>query len=169
MQNVYKMIGRLAMNDVPALVVGERGTGKEIVVATIHENSGRRDQPFLTLDCLTMPEPELEAELFGQHVGTLHLASVHALPKALQARVARALGEDRGRSAVRAAAHVALRPTRSGAAVEAGTFSRELYDALAVITLQMPPLRERLDDIPILVKHFILRFSDGLSRGVMAA
>src|SRR5688572_5924825 len=77
MQEAYKMIGRLAVNDVPALVVGERGTGKELVVATIHHNSAQRDQPFVTVDCATLPEPAIEAELFGKGTGTIHLASVH--------------------------------------------------------------------------------------------
>jgi DNA-binding NtrC family response regulator len=169
MQNVYKMIGRLSTNDVPALVVGERGTGKELVVATIHENSARRDQAFTTLDCLTMTDGAIEAELSSERSGTLHLKSVQALPRALQVKVARALGEERGRAARpgpvlwRILASTDANLTQ---AVEAGTFSRELYDALAVITLRLPPLRERVDDIPVLVRYFIHRFNEELSRAV---
>jgi DNA-binding NtrC family response regulator len=171
MQEVYKMIGRLAVNDVPALVVGERGTGKGLVVATIHDNSGRREQPFVTLDCATLPEDVLERELSAQEAGTLHLASVHALPRALQARLSRALSEDRG---ARPPARTSATPVRILAStdadlpdvVEAGAFSRELYESLAVITLHLLPLRERRDDVPALVRHFILRFDDELNRTI---
>jgi DNA-binding NtrC family response regulator len=173
MQGVYKMIGRLATNDVPALVLGERGTGKELVVATIHENSPRHDQPFVTLDCLTMPEPTLEAELFGPTAGTRHLASVHGLPKVLQARLARALNENGGRTGGRStpAAWRILASTDTDLihAVEAGTFSRELFDALSVITLRLPRLRDRVDDIPLLVRYFIQRFNEDLGRAISGA
>lgn len=169
MQHVYKMIGRLAVNDVPALVVGEHGTGRELVVATIHDNSARRDQPFVTLDCATLPEASLDAELASHDSGTVHLASVHALPRTLQARLARAIGQDRaraGRPATPAARILASTDVDLSQLVESGEFSREFYDALAVITLRLPPLRERVDDIPLLVRYFIQRFNEELSRAI---
>jgi two-component system nitrogen regulation response regulator GlnG len=171
MLEVYKMIGRLAVNDVPALVVGERGTGKALVVATIHGNSSRRDQPFITLDCATLPEAALEAELFGTRAATLHLAAVHALPRTLQARLVRLVDEDRARPSPSADAPSGVRLIASTdedltKAVESGAFSRELFDALAVITLRLPPLRERAGDIPLLVRHFVQRFNDELNRTI---
>jgi DNA-binding NtrC family response regulator len=169
MQEVYKMIGRLAAIDVPALVVGERGTGKELVVATIHDNSARRDRPFVTVDCATLPEDALDRELFANDVGTLHLAAVHALPKTLQARLTRAINEARRRGSARttvSARVIASTDQDLAHAVDSGSFSRELYDTLAVIVLGLPPLRERRDDIPVLVRHFIQRFDEELSRTI---
>jgi DNA-binding NtrC family response regulator len=169
MQEVYKMIGRLATNDVPALVVGERGTGKELVVATIHDNSPRRDRPFVTLDCATLPEDAMQLELFAPGTGTLHLASVHALPRSLQVRLLRAIGEDRSRSGPPApikARVIASTDQDLAALVETGSFSRELYEMLSVIRIELPPLRERREDIPVLVRCFIQRFNDELNRAV---
>jgi DNA-binding NtrC family response regulator len=169
MHEVYKTIGRLATNDVPALIVGERGTGKQLVVATIHDNSPRRDRPFQSIDCATTPETVLEAELFGQAAGTIHLASVEALPPALQARLARALGAARTRGSQGASVGArVLASTEQELAqqVAGGAFNHELFDALAVITLRVPPLRERRDDIPLLVRHFVQRFNDELNRTI---
>jgi DNA-binding NtrC family response regulator len=169
MQEVYKMIGRLAVNDVPALVTGEHGTGKALVVATIHDNSARRDEPFVTLDCATLPETALESELFGHEAGTIHVASIHALTKTLQARLTRAMGESHGRLSARAGAPVrilASTDARLLETVESGAFSRELYDLLAVITIRLPPLRERLTDIPLLVRHVVARVNEELNRSI---
>jgi DNA-binding NtrC family response regulator len=162
MQDVYKMIGRLATNDVPALVVGERGTGKELVVATIHDNSARRDQPFVTLDCGALPEAALEAELFTPGTGTIHLAAVHELPRPLQARIVRAATEERSRTPQRAALNariIASTDVDLADRVAAGTFTHELYEMLSVITLRLPPLRDRGEDIPHLVRYFIERLN----------
>ena len=169
MQEVYKMIGRLAVNDVPALVTGEHGTGKALVVATIHDNSARRDETFVTLDCATLPETALESELFGHEAGTIHVASIHALTKTLQARLTRAMGESHGRLSARAGAPVrilASTDARLLETVESGAFSRELYDLLAVITIRLPPLRERLTDIPLLVRHVVARVNEELNRSI---
>ena len=169
MQDVYKMIGRLATHDVPALLVGERGTGKELVAATIHENSSRRDHPFVTVDCSALSEEALEAELFAPDAGTLHLAFVHAMPKPAQGRLVRALTEVRSRASVRKAPTarlVASTEQELADAVAEDAFSRELYEALAVVTVRLPPLRDRRDDIAVLVRHFIQRFNDELDRRI---
>lgn len=169
MHEVYKTIGRLATNDVPALILGERGTGRRLVVATIHDNSDRRDRAFLSLDCATMPEDVLESELFGHAAGTIHLAGVDALPPLLQARLARALGPERARgfSGGGIEARVLASTDQDLAqGVAAGTFNHALYDALAVITLRLPPLRERREDIPMLVRHSVQRFNDELNRTI---
>jgi two-component system nitrogen regulation response regulator GlnG len=124
----------------------------------------------VTLDCATLPEAALEAEIFGAAtVGTLHLAAVHALPKMLQARLVRVVNEERSRAAAATAPGVRIIASTDAdlvAAVENGTFSRELYEALAVITLRLPPLRERAGDIPLLVRHFVQRCNDELSRAI---
>jgi DNA-binding NtrC family response regulator len=171
MQDVYRMIGRLAVNDVPALVLGERGTGKELVVATIHANSSRREQPFATVDCLALSEDALEAELFAPRGGTLHLAFVHALSKTLQTKLIRVISDEhastqRDRSAPRI---IASTDEDLAKAVEAGSFSRQLYEALSVITLRLLPLRERAADIPLLVRYFIQRFNEQLNRTITGA
>jgi DNA-binding NtrC family response regulator len=169
MQEVYKMIGRLATNDVSALVVGERGSGKELVVATIHDNSDRREQPFVTIDCATLPEDALEKELSAAGSGTLHVAAVHALPRMVQARIMRMASDERNRGAGRTApiARIIASTDQDLAELaESGAFSRELYEMLSVITLRLPPLRERRDDIPLLVRYFIERFDDELNRSI---
>jgi DNA-binding NtrC family response regulator len=167
MQEVYKMIGRLATNDVPALIVGERGTGKELVVATIHDNSDRRERAFVTVDCATLPEAALEAELAAETTGTLHLASVHALPRTLQARLVRSTTDERSRIGSRAATRarvIASTDVDLSELTAAGTFSRELYEMLSVISIRLPPLRDRKDDIPLLIRYFIQHYNDELNR-----
>lgn len=169
MLEVYKMIGRLATNEVPALIVGERGTGKDLVVATIHDNSPRRSQPLRVIDCSTMPESALEAELFDSGPGTIQLAHVADLSALMQSRLARALNErTRRTTGVKQieARILASAETDLTEAIRAGQFSRELYDALAVITLYVPPLRARRDDIPLLVRYFTQRFNAELSQSI---
>jgi DNA-binding NtrC family response regulator len=168
MRDVYKVIGRLASIDVPALVVGEHGTGKQLVIATIHDNSPRRDRPFVAIDCAAVPEAVLEAELFEHATGTVQLAGVEALPLSLQARLSRALGENpRGVASSRLQARViASTEQELSGLVASGAFSRELYQALAVITLNLPPLRDRRQDIPLLVRHLIQRFNADLNRTI---
>lgn len=168
MLDVYKMIGRLSTNDVPALVVGERGTGKELVVATIHDNSSRHDRPFVVIDCVELSEGVIESKLFEADIGTIQLRHVEALPPLLQARLAQALGGERARAAGPAVRARIIASTERDLAddVRAGKFNRALYDVLAVITLRMPPLRERRDDISLLVRYFVQRFNAELNRAI---
>ncbi len=167
MRDVYKMIGRLATNDVPALVVGEHGTGKRLIIRTIHDNSARRERPFTTIDCAEMPEAAIGAALFGGETGTVQLDRIEALPAPLQSRLARALGDDRARTADRLSARVIASTEKDlQDRVATGAFSRQLFDALTVITLDIPPLRERRDDIPLLIRHFIQRCNTQLSRTI---
>jgi two-component system nitrogen regulation response regulator GlnG len=170
MRDVYKVLGRLAAIDVPAVVVGEHGTGKQLVIATIHDNSPRRDRPFVSIDCAAVPEAALEAELFEHATGTVQLAAVEALPLSLQARLSRALGENtRGLASATPrlqARVIASTDQELSGLVASGAFSRELYQALAVITLNLPPLRDRRHDIPLLVRHLIQRFNADLNRTI---
>jgi DNA-binding NtrC family response regulator len=154
---------------VPALLIGERGTGKELVAATIHNNSSRRDRPFISSDCGLLSEEALEEELASVDAGTLHLASVHALARPLQARFARAMGEIRSRVSTQPplAARVIASTDRDLAELVAEkAFSRELYEVLALVSLRLPPLRDRREDIPLLVHHFVERFSEELGRRI---
>jgi DNA-binding NtrC family response regulator len=168
MQEVYKLIGRLAVNDVPALVVGEHGSGKELVVSTIHDNSARREHPFLTVDCGALSDARFEQDVNEVGAGTLHLSAVHHLSRTLQARLVR-LTEDRARPGSRtplSARVIASTDQDLEALVDAGDFSRELFDWLAVITLRVPPLRARRADIPELVRYFLERFNEELNRTI---
>ena len=169
MLDIYRVIGRLATNDVPALVTGERGTGKELVAETIHSNSTRRDQPFVTIDCRSASE-EAVGEAFADWGGTILLTNVHALGAPAQGFLKRAMRESQGRNAptsgrmlprVLASSDVDLRE-----AVKQDAFDHELFDTLSVITIAIPPLRDRRDDIPLLVAHLIRRFNGELNRHI---
>jgi DNA-binding NtrC family response regulator len=166
---VYKLIGRLATNDVPALIVGERGTGKQLVAETIHNNSARRDQPFAALDCASLTEDVVE-EIFGPQPGTVLLADVREMPAPLQVRLVRAMNEQQGRAAAtgpKLTARVLASTDRDLIEdVRQGRFNRELHDTLSVISIRVPPLRERRDDIPLLVTHLVQRLSAELHRHI---
>jgi two-component system response regulator AtoC len=168
MLEVYKIIAKLANNEVPALISGERGTGKQLVAETIHDNSARRDEPFAAIDCGTLNDAVI-AEIFDGDAGTILLVDIEAMPAPLQGRLARALG-GQGRSApggARLTARVLASTTRDLAEdVRQGAFNRELFSTLSVITIHLPPLRERRSDIPRLVGHLIQRFNAELHRSI---
>jgi two-component system nitrogen regulation response regulator GlnG len=165
MLELYKMIGRLATNDVPALFVGEHGTGKSLAIAQLHDSSARSREPLVRIDC-ALPELTIESALFADHGGTAHLVNVEALPAAVQPRLFRAISE-RSPSADRLRARVIASTSADlVAAVGAGTFSRDLYDAISLITIHVPPLRERRDDLPLLIRHFIQIINAKLNRSI---
>jgi two-component system response regulator AtoC len=169
MQEVFKLIGVLAANDVPALVTGERGTGKELVVATLHDNSARRDQPFITIDCANLTADAIDAELAAVEHGFVHVAAIHALPRPAQLRVMRMLRDESGRGAAPEPSRVRIVASTDhdlAAAAQDGSFSLELYELLSVITVRLKPLRDRRADVAPLVRHFIQRFNDELSRNI---
>jgi len=157
MLEVFKLIGRLATIDVPALVVGERGTGKRSIVAAIHENSPRSAQPLTLLDC---HDPDASAEVVRlcekTATGTVHLMHVEALVIRDQLRLASLLRDNAGSLPMRVIASTDLDLANL---VELGEFQRELYDQLPVIHLRFPPLRERRDDLPQLVEVLLRRLS----------
>jgi two-component system nitrogen regulation response regulator GlnG len=191
MSEVYKGIGRIAAQDVPVLITGESGTGKELVALAIYQHSKRARAPFLALNCAAIPENLLESELFGHEKGaftgadrrrigkfeqcnggTLFLDEIGDMPLALQAKMLRLLqdqtfervgGNETVRTDVRliAATHRDLK-----AWSEEGRFRHDLYYRLGVFTIHLPPLREREDDLPLLVQHFLRRFSRELGREV---
>ena len=168
MLEVYKMIGRLATNSAPALVTGERGTGKHLVVATIHENSERRGRALLTVNCANVSQAEIDIALSADGAGTVELDDVHLLPLSLQMIVAQTLAAARPKGAVpRLTARIIATSDRDLAdETRAGRFAQALYDELAVVTVRLRPLRERRDDIPLLVRQFIQRFNVELNRDI---
>jgi DNA-binding NtrC family response regulator len=171
MVEIYKTIGVLATNDVPPLIVGERGVGKQLIARTIHANSPRKDKPFVAIDGRSLPEPLLEGELQGATAlaagGSLFVSGLDALSPAMQARLARLLAERRSTSA--APRVIVASETELSDLVRQGTFNRELYDYIGVIILRVPPLGERRGDIHDLVAHFIRRANDELGRTIIGA
>ncbi len=182
MQRVYKLIGQFASSDATVLVRGESGTGKELVVNAIHEHSSRSRGPLVKINCASLPETLLESELFGHEKGaftnalyrrvgrfeeanngTLFLDEIGDLPPAIQVKLLRALQE---RTIERLGSNQPIRvDIRLIAAtarnleqeVAAGRFRDDLYYRLNVLSLTLPPLRERKQDIPALVAHFLSR------------
>jgi serine/threonine-protein kinase PknK len=180
MQAMLKLVDRVTASEVPVLLVGESGTGKELIARAVHANGPRSREPFVTENCASVPESLLESALFG-HVrgaftgahatraglfdvadgGTLFLDEIGEMPLSMQAKLlrvlqdgeVRAVGSERTRKVdvrVIGATHRDLE-----AMVRARTFREDLFYRLNVITLRIPPLRERADDIPLLVAHFL--------------
>ncbi len=171
---------KVASRDIPVLIMGESGTGKELVASAIHEHSSRRDKRFLAINCGAIPETLLESELFGhrkgaftgadrEHIGlvesadggTLFLDEIGNLPLTVQKTLLRFLQEQEfyrvGDTTPRKVNVRILSATNADlqAAVQQGQFRDDLFYRLNVVTLKLPPLRERRSDIPLLVTHFI--------------
>jgi two-component system nitrogen regulation response regulator GlnG len=191
MREVYKSIGRVAGQDVTVLITGESGTGKELVARAIYQHSSRAKAPFLALNCAAIPENLLESELFGHEKGaftgadrrrigkfeqcnggTILLDEIGDMPLALQAKILRLLQEQTfervgGNETVRTDVRIIAsthRDLKARAAEE--KFRSDLYYRLGVFTIQLPPLRERGEDLPMLVRHYVRRFSRELGREV---
>jgi two-component system nitrogen regulation response regulator GlnG len=191
MQEVYKAIGRVAPRDVTVLITGESGTGKELVARALFHHSARTGAPFLAVNCAAIPEGLLESELFGHERGsftgaerrrigkfeqaqrgTLFLDEIGDMSAATQAKVLRVIqdqtfervgGDETIRTDVRLIAATNKDLEREAAA---GCFRKDLLYRLNVFTIQIPPLRERRDDIPLLIDYFLPRFSRSLGRTI---
>jgi DNA-binding NtrC family response regulator len=180
MQSVYNLISKVADTDSTVLIVGESGTGKELVARGLHFNSNRQHHPFVAINCSALPENLLESELFGHkkgsftgavadkrglfeeaNLGTIFLDEVNSMAPALQTKLLRVLQEREVRRVgdnksspvnvrVVGATNEALQPK-----LKDGTFREDLYYRLAVIPIELPTLRERLEDVPLLVNHFL--------------
>jgi two-component system, NtrC family, response regulator PilR len=184
MQRVFDMLRKIAPARASVLLVGESGTGKELAARALHELSPRAEHNFVAVNCGAIPETLIESELFGHvkgsftgatadrpglfetaHLGTLMLDEVAELPLGMQVKLLRVLQERK----VKPVGGVAEREVdvRVVAAtnrdleteVEKGTFRQDLYYRLNVIQVRMPPLRERREDVPLLVDHFVKKFS----------
>ena len=180
MQEIYKLIGKIADTDSTVLIQGESGTGKELVARALHYNSARQHQPFVTVNCSALPDNLLESELFGHkkgaftgavvdkiglfeeaHNGSLFLDEINSMSPQLQTKLLRVLQELQIRRVgdtrnvpvnVRVIA-ASNEPLKSQ--IKLGGFREDLYYRLAVIPIEIPPLRERLEDVPLLVNHFL--------------
>ncbi len=191
MQDLYKMIGRVAPTDTTVLLSGESGTGKELVARAIHQHSLRADGPWVALNCAAIPEPLLESELFGHEKGaftgaierkpgsfeeasggTLFLDEVGELPLGVQAKLLRALQEKEirrlgGRESLPIDVRIIAATNKDlEGTVARAEFREDLYYRLNVIHLHLPPLRARQEDIPLLAQHFLTRYSRELERPV---
>jgi two-component system nitrogen regulation response regulator GlnG len=191
MQKVYKQIGRVAPQDVTVLILGESGTGKELVARAIYHHSNRSSGPFLTINCAAIPETLLESELFGHEKGsftgadrkrigkfeqcnggTLFLDEIGDMTPLTQTKILRVLQEQRfervgGNETIQTNVRLIAATNRDlDQMVAAGNFRSDLYYRLSVFTIQLPPLRERLDDLPLLIDHFVRRFARELGKDV---
>jgi nitrogen regulation protein NR(I) len=184
MQEIYKAIGRVSPTDATVLIRGESGTGKELAARAVYHHSLRADKPFLVINCVAIPENLLESELFGYEkgaftgaahrrigkieqagAGTVFLDEIGDMPPGIQAKILRLLQEKSierlgGRETIPVDVRIIAATNRDlEAALEQGRFRGDLYYRLKVVTIQLPALRERAEDIPSLVDYFLARFS----------
>jgi DNA-binding NtrC family response regulator len=184
MRRVMAQIERVAASETRVCILGETGTGKELVARAVHEKSPRRDGPFVTLNCAAVPAELIESELFGhekgsftgaasRHAGkfeqaqrgTLFLDEIGDMPLAMQAKLLRVLEEGEvervgGDRPIQVDVRVVVATHRSlEALVKQGSFRQDLFHRVYVFPLILPPLRERLDDVPVLVEHFARQIS----------
>jgi len=191
MQRVYELIAQVAETKTNIMICGESGTGKELVARAIHEQSDRADQPFVAVNCAAIPENLLESELFG-HVkgsftgavqnkaglfemadeGTIFFDEIGELSPALQVKLLRAI-QDKSIRRVGGTGDrrvdlriIAATNRRLEEEVASGRFREDLYYRLNVIEIDLPPLRERVDDIPLLVHHFVEKYAVELGRRI---
>ena len=190
-QDVLEVIGRVADSPSTVLITGESGTGKELVAMALHNGSSRRDKPFIRINCAAIPPTLIEAELFGHekgaftgavsskpgrfelaHEGTLFLDEIGELPVEMQVKLLRALQESQfervgGIKTLTVDVRLIAATNRDlEQAISEGLFREDLFYRLNVVPIALPPLRERAEDIPTLVSHFLLKFNRRLSRSV---
>jgi DNA-binding NtrC family response regulator len=191
MQEVYKAIGRVAPQNVTVLILGESGTGKELVARAIYHHSRRAEQPFLAINCAAIPETLLESELFGHEKGaftgaerkrigkfeqctggTLFLDEAGDMAPLTQSKLLRVLQEQRfervgGTETIQTDVRVIAATNRDlDKMVAEEKFRSDLYYRLSIFTIRLPALRERLDDLHLLVDHFVRRFTRELGKEV---
>jgi DNA-binding NtrC family response regulator len=192
MQEIFATVTRVAPTRATVLLCGESGVGKDMIARAIHQHSPRKDRPFVKINCTAIPENLMESELFGYekgaftganiskpgkfeiaNTGTVMLDEIGDVPGSIQVKLLRVLqereferlGSNKTQHTdvrVIAATNVDLRE-----ALEQGTFREDLYYRLNVVPLNIPPLRERKEDIPYLVEHFVKKFGGEISEGAM--
>jgi two-component system NtrC family response regulator len=189
MRPVFETIRKVAMTDAPVLILGESGTGKEMAAHAIHERSGRKEGAFVAINCSAIPETLLESELFGHEKGaftgahalrkgrietaeggTLFLDEIGEIPLPLQVKLLRFLQDQiiervGGREAIQINTRV-LAATNADLkkGMVAGTFREDLFYRLAVVQINLPPLRDREGDIRLLAQFFLKRFADQINK-----
>jgi two-component system, NtrC family, nitrogen regulation response regulator NtrX len=190
-QSLLELLERVAAGMPRVLIQGENGTGKELVARLLHRKSGRSEAPFVELNCAAIPEELIESELFGHErgsftgagerrtgkfeladCGTLFLDEVGDMSLRTQAKVLRALEEGRiqrvgGERPVAVDVWVLAATNKDlGQAIEEGKFREDLFYRLCVVPVEVPPLRERREDVPALVEHYMARFARGRDRSL---
>ncbi len=190
MQDVYRVMARLTQTDLTVLISGESGTGKELVARALHDYGRRRNGPFVAINMAAIPRELIEAELFGHEKGaftgaharsvgrfaqadggTLFLDEIGDMPMEAQTRLLRVLQEGEympvgGRTSIRTDVRIVAATNKSlDSQIAQGQFREDLYYRLNVVPLRVPPLRERADDVPDLVQHFL---ASGEKRGLPA-
>jgi len=185
MATLFDTLSLVAPSDATVLIHGESGTGKELVANAIHENSLRNDRPFIKVNCAALPETLLESELFGHekgaftgadsarkgrfahaHTGTIFLDEIGEMSPATQAKILRVLQEHEfeplgSNRSVQVDIRVIAATNRDIASdIEKGTFRKDLYYRLNVVGIQIPPLRERQDDILLLADYFLKKYTE---------
>ncbi len=191
MQRLLKSVAQVAPSRATVLIHGESGTGKELIAAAIHQNSPRKDKPFVRLNCAALAESLLESELFGHekgsftgavtrregrfkqaHGGTLFLDEVSEIPLALQVKLLRFLQEKQfervgGNETLSVDVRIVAATNRDlKERMKDGTFREDLFYRLNVVQVDVPPLRVRKSDIPLLAQHFLLRFAEENARDI---
>jgi len=191
MRDVYQFVSRVAARESTVLIQGESGTGKELVARAIHSNSGRANRPFVAINCAAIVDTLLESELFGHEKGaftgavaqkkgklemaeggTVFLDEVGELAAPLQAKLLRVLQEREfervgGTRPIKLDIRLITATNRDlNDASRGGTFRQDLYYRLNVVSVELPPLRERAEDIPLLAAYFTSRYSEKVNRRV---
>lgn len=189
MEQIRSMVVNISASDVPVLITGETGTGKEVVATAIHNASSRRQSSFVQINCAALPSNLLESELFGHckgafsgaktdHPGLLRIASggtvlldeIGEMPLEVQSKLLRVLQEHTVRPVGDVRSHavnirvLAATNMDMGVAVERGAFRLDLYHRLALFHLKLPPLRERPEDLPVLARHHLARLAERYRR-----
>jgi two-component system response regulator HydG len=193
MNAVIDRLKRIAPTDASVLIHGDTGTGKELVAQAIHQNSPRKKKPFVALNCAALSENILESELFGHirgaftdasadrigkfeyaHGGTLFLDEVGDMPLATQIKLLRVIESGEitrvgSNDPIKVNVRILSATNRNlEQAIDAGTFRRDLYHRLKVVTIVLPKLTERLQDIPLLIEHFIKQFAQRHNKSVQS-
>jgi two-component system, NtrC family, response regulator AtoC len=191
MQEVFKIIDKVADTPSTILITGESGTGKELVATALHGASGRRDKPFIKINCAAIPATLLESELFGYERGaftgavtskpgrfeladggTLFLDEIGEIPVEMQVKLLRALQESEfervgGIKTTRVDVRLVAATNRDlQVEIEAGRFRKDLYYRLAVVPILLPALRERRSDVPMLARHFLEKYNRKLNKRI---
>jgi DNA-binding NtrC family response regulator len=180
MQHIRDLVSKVGPSGARVLITGENGTGKELVARQLHELSNRSHAPFIEVNCAAIPSELIESQLFGHekgsftsaikqrkgdfelaHGGTLFLDEIGDMSLSAQAKVLRALQENKitrvgGEKEISVDVRIIAATNKNlGKEIEDGRFREDLYHRISVIVIEVPPLRERLDDIPLLVSHFV--------------